>query len=198
MRINPSDVRRIAMMKTEPNKKEQAKLLESFAKDLKEVVKKNVASGIYGGEEYCELRKFYQAKVGPDRQKAIKQFNWQFSILPKRTKGDYFAKLLGLPFRGCINAGPTKTTAFIYNEAGEQIAFYDSWQGWSKVSTEEERVFGRAMTRIYSQMYDEAKAELAENQVPSGQVDIRIWGVLGKWKKGEMAYGYKWNFKYAI
>lgn len=153
------------IFKTNGSKKKinKEKMFESFAQEIKDIVKRDATNGVYMSEDYVAVQNKYVSKVAPDRAKAISQVSQKLDTIPSQTVAEYWMKLLDEPYKASINVGQIMKTAHVYNENGEKIADYSSLTGWTSVPTKAEEQFWMIASSMYSKMFDEARQEIAES-----------------------------------
>lgn len=136
---------------------DKEEMFESYAQEIKDIVKRDAANGVYMSEDYIAIQNKYVSKVAPDRARAISLVSQKLNAVHQKTYKGYWLKMLGEPYEASITVGEYMKTAHVYDKNGEKIADYSSITGWTPNPTKVEQQFWMTASHMYSQMFDEAK-----------------------------------------
>lgn len=148
-------------VKKAAKKEAQAALSDELVAQIKEHAKKDAQVNVYQQKDYIQMINAQkQQKVSPNRQDAISRATLAMNSAAKGKGGsDLLSMLLG-PYSMKAWIGGLVDTAEIYAPNGEMIAAFNSDGGWTEISTEAEYQFLNQADQIYSEAFDEARAEI--------------------------------------
>ena len=156
-------------VKKAAKKEAQAALSDELVAQIKEHAKKDAQVNVYQQKDYIQMINAQkQQKVSPNRQDAISRATFAINTAAKGTGSSNLLSMLLGPYAMKAWIGGLVDTAEIYAPNGEMIAGFNSNGGWTEVSTEAEYQFLHQADQIYSEAFDEARAEI--NAAAKGSV----------------------------
>lgn len=148
-------------VKKAAKKEAQAALSDELVAQIKEHAKKDAQVNVYQQKDYIQMINAQkQQKVSPNRQDAISRATFAMNTAAKGTGSSNLLSMLLGPYSMKAWIGGLVDTAEIYAPNGEMIAAFNSDGGWTEISTEAEYQFLNQADQIYSEAFDEARAEI--------------------------------------
>lgn len=141
-------------------------LTDSFVAEVEDCAKRDAQAGTRMSEEFNQLWKEQEARcISPNREDAIVRVSALVDALNQEGRqGESIISLFGPFYTASIMVNYYNTYAYICDEQGVVIAYYDTINNpeWIMDPTAEEMQFEYAVNVIYSEAYKAAKAELAQ------------------------------------
>lgn len=141
-------------------------LTDSFVAEVEDCARRDAQAGTRMSEEFNQLWKEQEARcISPNREDAIVRVSALVDALNQEGRqGESIISLFGPFYTASIMVNYYNTYAYICDEQGVVIAYYDTINNpeWIMDPTAEEMQFEYAVNVIYSEAYKAAKAELAQ------------------------------------
>ena len=141
-------------------------LTDSFVAEVEDCARRDAQTGTRMSEEFNQLWKRQEARyISPNREDAIVRVSALADALNQEgQQGESIISLFGPFYTASIMVDYYNTYAFICDEQGVVIAYYDAINNpeWIMDPTAEEMQFEYAVNKIYYEAYKAAKAESAQ------------------------------------
>lgn len=159
------------------------KMSDELKNKIEDLAHNDARAGVYGSQEYLDLKMNELEKVAPDRA-ALKSRAMMLQRQNHTTANDtigkkkgtvqeWIARMTGEGSNGetIKSDGPNM---HVYDKDGTEILTYDSWNGWVEKPSKAESFVGKTIRMTYYAAYSEAEKNIKKDSGFNTYIDLTV------------------------